>query len=92
MKLRICTEDIGCQIGPSFVINNLDLLQVETYKYLGVLLDVNLNFQSQHKKVVANVQGKLSHFRRIRYYLKKSCHSDLQVYNSAIIGICRLYL
>ena len=71
LKLKICAEEAENQIGQSFVINNLELLQVETYRYLGVLIDVNLNFQSHHRKVVANVNAKLAHFGKIRYYLTK---------------------
>ena len=46
--MKICAEKADLHTGHSFVSKNLELLQVETYKYLDVLIDVNLNFQSQH--------------------------------------------
>ena len=85
LKLRICAEEANVQIGQKFVINNLELLQVEVYKYLGVFVDVKLNFQSQHKKVLANVNAKLAHFRKIRYYLTK--RAAIMIYKCTILPL-----
>ena len=48
MKLNVCGElvDQDDQTRVPFVINNSNIQQVEVYTYLGVLIDVNLNFQS----------------------------------------------
>ena len=85
LKLKICAEEADNQTDHSFVINNLELLQVETYKYLGVLIDVNLNFQSQHRKVMANVNAKLAHFRKIRYYLTN--RAAILIYKCTILPL-----
>ena len=83
--MKICAEEADDQIAQTFVIKNLELLQVETYKYLGVLVDVNLNFQSQYRKTIANVNAKLVHFRKIRCYLTK--RAAILVYKCTILPV-----
>ena len=85
LKLKICAEEVNLQNVPKFKINNLELVQVEVYKYLGVFVDVNLNFQNQHKKVMANVNSKLAHFRKIRYYLTK--RASILIYKCTILPL-----
>ena len=85
LKMKICAEEPDARTGHSFVIKNLELLQVEKYKYLGVLIDVKLNFQSQHRKTVSNVNAKLAHFRRIRYFLTK--RAAIMIYKCTILPI-----
>ena len=81
--MKICAEEADVYAGQSFTIKNLDLAQVDTYKYLGVLIDVNLNFQSQHRKVVSKVNAKLAHFRKIRYLLTKK--AAIMIYKCTIL-------
>ena len=81
LKLKICAEEVNLQNVPKFKINNLELVQVEVYKYLGVFVDVNLNFQ----KVMANVNSKLAHFRKIRYYLTK--RASILIYKCTILPL-----
>ena len=83
VKMKICAEEADLHTGHSVVIKNLELLQVETYKYLGVLIDVNLNFQSQHWKVVSSVNAKLAHFRKIRYFLTR--RAAIMIYKCTIL-------
>ena len=61
--MKVCAEEADDQIAQTFVIKNMELLQVETYNYLGVLVDVNL---SQYRKTIAYLNAKLVHFRKIR--------------------------
>ena len=87
MKIKVCNEEVR-DLGHgrvSFIINNKELEQVEIYKYLGVFVDTNLNFQSHHKKMVANVQSKLSHFRKIRYFITKK--AAILIYKCTILPI-----
>ena len=44
----------------SFKIWNKELTEVNLYKYLGLHIDSNLNFQAHHKKLTVQVQLKLS--------------------------------
>ena len=48
-------------------------------------MDEKLNFQSHHKKVVANVHSKLLHFRKIRYYLTKK--AAVLIYKCTILPL-----
>ena len=52
-------------------------------------MDTNLNFQSHHKKMVANVQSKLSHFRKIRYFITKK--AAILIYKCTILPILALH-
>ena len=81
LKMKICAEEADDQIARTFVIKNLELLQVETYNYL----DVNLNFQSQYRKTIAIVNAKLVHFRKIRCYLTK--RAAILVYKCTILPV-----
>ena len=87
MNIKVCGEVAGQGDDTviSFVINNSKLQQVEVYKYLGVFIDFNLNFQSHHNKVMSNVQLKLSHFRKIRCYLTK--RAALSIYKCTILPL-----
>ena len=87
MKLKVCGELTDPDVQPDvpFVINSLNLQPVKMYKYLGVLIDVNLNFQSHHNKVVANVQSKLSHFKKIRFFLTK--RAAILIYKCTILPL-----
>ena len=50
-------------------------------------MDDSLNFQNHHAKMVANVQSKLSHFRRIRYFITK--RAAILIYKCAILFMIR---
>ena len=48
------------------VVKNVNLEQVEKYKYLGIILDSNMSYNSQFNKTVSSLNGKiwmLKHFR-----------------------------
>ena len=48
-------------------------------------MDENLNFQNHHKKRVSNVQLKLSHFRKIRYFITK--RAAVLIYKCTILPL-----
>ena len=86
MKLTVCGEDVEQydHTGVSF-INNSNIQHVEIYKYLGVYIDVNLNFRFNHNIVVSNVQSKLSHFKKIRLFLTN--RADILTYKCTILPL-----
>ena len=68
MRLNICTD----QIDPLAIkISNNNLERVKEYKYLGVHVDCQLNFQHHNKLLTRNVNYKISHFKRIRKFITK---------------------
>ena len=87
MKIKVCgevTDTVNLNIG-SFFINNLELPRVDIYKYMGVLVNDNSNFQKHHIKLVSNLQLKLLHFRRIRRYL--TTKAAILVYKCTILPL-----
>ena len=51
------------------------MTEVDTYKYLGLHIDNNLNFQSHHKKVTSRIQLKLNQFKKIRKFINNRASS-----------------
>ena len=60
---------------PDFVlkIEGVILNIVDTYNYLGITPDSQLNFATHIKKVITKVSGKLNQFRRMRCFLNTKC-------------------
>ena len=85
MKLKVCTGQEVNLDYPKFEINKLKLSEVDTYKYLGLYIDVNLNFQNHHKKMIASVNSKQLHFRRIRRLINQK--AALLIYKCTILPI-----
>lgn len=44
---------------PSLLMNGVELENVTSYKYLGVILDVNLNFKQHVNQIIRNVSHKI---------------------------------
>ena len=61
MLKSIPTFDIRC--------NNAPLKAVSSYKYLGMTLDAQLNYNLHVNKMISSVSGKLKQFQRMRSFL-----------------------
>ena len=87
MKTKICSkkDDDENQNGASFQIMNDMLTEVNLYKYLGLNIDNNLNFQQHHKKLTLAVHLKLNHFRKIRGFINKK--AAILIYKCTILLI-----
>ena len=59
--------------------------QVNKYKYLGLLIDSNLNFKSLRENLYKRVNYKLTFFKKIRSYLDVS--TAVTIYKSTILPI-----
>ena len=64
MQLKVHKIDDRYQRG--FKIKDQSLEEVKVYKYLGIHLDNQLNFQQHHKLLTRNINLKVAHFKRIR--------------------------
>ena len=58
---------------------------VSTYKYLGITLDSQLNYNKHVQKIVSCVSGKLKQFQRMRSFL--NIKAALSVYKGTILPI-----
>ena len=50
-------------------VEGIPLCQAKQYKYLGVTMDSQLNYNSHVQNVISRVSVKLKQFRRMRYFL-----------------------
>ena len=86
MKTKVCGGvDIMDQGDISFKIRNKELSEVNLYKYLGLYIDNNLNFQAHHKKTISQVHLKLSQFRKIRSFINKK--AAILIYKCTILPV-----
>ena len=67
------------------VLNNIPLQAVNLYKYLGVTIDCQLNYNLHVNKIVAAVSSKLKQFQRMRSFL--NVKAALLVYKSMLLPI-----
>ena len=73
--------------------NNSPLQTVNSYKYLGLTLDRQLNYNLHIKKIIASVSAKLKQFQRMRSFL--SVKAAIMVYKSMLLPIieyCDVFL
>ena len=72
---------------PDFDVNlgNVQLKHVSVYKYLGITIDCQLNYNLHVNKIIACVSGKLKQFHRMRSFL--STKAALLVYKSMVLPI-----
>ena len=68
-----------------FRLGTTRLDEVNEYKYLGLILDTNLNFKSQRDNLYRRVNLKQSFFKRIRRYIDISTAAT--IYKSTILPI-----
>ena len=64
---------------------NVPLKSVSSYKYLGVTLDKQLNYNLHVKKIIGTVTDKLKQFRRMRSFLNTK--AALMVYKGMLLPI-----
>ena len=72
---------------PSFEIKcgQTPLQLVTTYKYLGVTLDGQLNYDQHVARIICLVTSKLKQFRRMRFFL--SAKAALMVYKGTVLPL-----
>ena len=72
---------------PDFVISfdKVPLQQVSSYKYLGLTLDNQLNYNAHVSKIIASASSKLKQFQRMRGFL--STKASMLVYKSMLLPI-----
>ena len=72
---------------PAFVINydNAPLQMVTSYKYLGVTLDSQLNYNLHVSKIISSVSCKLKHIQRMRSFL--TVKAAVLVYKSMLLPV-----
>ena len=59
----------NAQQQPDIFVNGEVITIVDNFKYLGVIIDSNLNFKKHIKKISRNVRVSLINFRHIRHQL-----------------------
>ena len=76
---------LGKLPSPEIEVDDLLLKMVSHYKYLGMTLDTQLNYNKHVQKIIANVTGKLKQFRRMRSFLNTSAAT--MVYKNMILPL-----
>ena len=71
--------------GHCFDIDGMELERVTHYKYLGVLVDSQLTFQSHRDNLTNNVNYKMTFFKKIRKYI--TTDAALLLYKGTILPI-----
>ena len=67
------------------VYNEIPLLKVSSYNYLGMTLDCQLNYNLHVKKLISSVSAKLKQCQRMRSFL--NTRAALVVYKSMLLPI-----
>ena len=72
---------------PDFDINpnGVSLKKVSSYKYLGVTLDSQLNYEKHIQQTISSASGKLAQFRRMRGFLNEK--AALLVYKNMLLPV-----
>ena len=82
MKTSIIHKQL---LGQSFLLGTNILDQVREYKYLGLLLDTDLNFKSLRENLYRRVNLKILFFKKIRKYIDVTM--AITIYKSTILPI-----
>ena len=69
----------------NFVMNGETLSEVKEYKYIGMIIDSHLSFQSHRDTLVNNINYKLCFFRKIRQFITIDAAS--LIYKGTILPI-----
>ena len=86
MKTKVCGNNENMDYGmATFRISNSELTEVDLYKYLGLHIDNNLNFHGHQKKLISQVQLKLSQLRKIRGLVNKK--AAILIYKCTILPV-----
>ena len=88
-KTKVMVFGSKCSLAklPNFEIKfgNVPLQTVSSYKYLGLTLDSQLNYNLHVSKIISSVTGKLKQFQRMRSFL--SSKAAVMVYKGMILPI-----
>ena len=80
------TQNIQKKLPPfSFKFGNSPLHSVQSYKYLGVTLDSQLNYNLHVSRVIGSVTSKLRQFQRMRSFLNTK--AALMVYKNMLLPV-----
>ena len=79
------TNIIESNYDSNFTLGNNMLEKVTEYKYLGSIIDSNLNFRNHRDMVIKRINFKLTFFRKIRQYINQD--TGLSIYRSMILPI-----
>ena len=77
-RLKDCTI-------PQVKIDNAEIEHVESYKYLGLLLDANLNWNEHVNSLCKKLRQRLGVLRRVRGYLDQA--TALMLFNALVLPI-----
>ena len=69
----------------TLILGRTKLNEVDSYKYLGTILDATLNLDKQLSKINQIIAIKLSTFRKMRYYISEA--TAIVIYKSTILPI-----
>ena len=69
----------------SFTIGNTQLVEVDSYKYLGLTLDSKLDYQIHRSNLTSKIHQKLNYFAKIRKYI--TVDSALIIYKATILPL-----
>ena len=83
--MRTCLVGTNNHIDPVFKIGGEKLKQVNEYRYLGILVDNQLNFQSYRQNLINNVNYKLMFFKKIRQFI--TTEAAIIIYKGTILPI-----
>ena len=73
------------QVDMTFKVKNSNLPEVDLYKYLGLYIDNNLDFQAHHNKFISRVQLKLSQFRKVTNFINRK--ASILIYKCTILPV-----
>ena len=87
MKTMVCGRDVDVynQVDIAFKIDNNNLTEVDSYKYWGLNIYNNLNYQTHHKQLVSQVHFKLNQFIKIRCFITKK--AAILIYKCTILPV-----
>ena len=84
MRIDVCNDQIDVNnTNIKIMDNNLEMVRV--YKYLGVFIDTQLNFQHHNKILTRNVNFKVTHFKRIRRFI--TMKATVLIYKYTILPV-----
>ena len=84
MQINICNDQKDTS---NLTIKTLDktLEMVKVYKYLGIFIDTQLNFQHHNRVFTRNVNLKVTHFKRIRKFVTRGATE--MIYKCTILPV-----
>ena len=87
MQTKVCgkADERITQGDTTFMVKKSELSEVNMYKYLGLHIDNNLNFQIHHKQLMSQVQLKLNQLRKIRSFINK--RAAILIYKCTILPV-----